>query len=88
MKTNKDIVASSTQPTPGKFKQQNMVLTAPNCGDLPVCKTDDGYIISKWNLSLIQRLRVLIFGSVWLGIKSAHSQPPLWIDTDNPFVKN
>lgn len=42
--------------------------------------TDGEQCISRWKLTLRQRLSVLIFGRMWLGIRSGNSMPGAWLD--------
>ncbi len=57
---------------PIKFKEQNIVFaeTQDQYGNLPAYKDDDGVIVSCWNLTFIERLRVLFSGKLWLGLWS------------------
>ena len=53
---------------PVKFKEANMTYAEnqPEYLPLPVHKTKGGEVISCWKLSLMERLRVLFAGNVWL----------------------
>ena len=53
---------------PVKFKEANMTYAEnqPEYLPLPVHKTKEGEVISCWKLSLMERLRVLFAGNVWL----------------------
>ncbi len=59
---------------PIKFKQQNKVYAEdqPQYQPLPVLKIDDveGNVISCWELSFKERLRVLFFGKIWMNLMS------------------
>jgi hypothetical protein len=39
---------------------------------------DDGkQLISKWKMSWAERLSALLFGTVWLQVRSSYTQPPV-----------
>lgn len=85
--------ARITQLQPTKFPEANKNLLKPDnmtdeeCHSLWV-NTDDVECISCWKLTLRQRLLVLLFGRIWLGVLSGSSQPPVWLDCDKTvFVK-
>jgi len=80
-----------TTLTPVNFKEATKTLTPPkgmeeNCGNLHTHHTGSESI-SKWRIPFLQRIALLFTGHIWLGIHSAHSQPPVWMDTANPFHK-
>lgn len=66
---------------PIKFKEQNKILIGfPqfDIGDLPVFEDHNkGLIMSCWKMSFKERLRALLFGKVWLQVKSKHTHPPV-----------
>ena len=41
--------------------------------------TDDKQCITCWKLTFWQRLSVLIFGRVWMGIRSGRMMPSVWL---------
>ena len=49
------------------------------CHDLPVW-TDGNECVSLWQLNWRERLSILFFGRLWLGVLSGQTQPPvrLW----------
>jgi hypothetical protein len=72
---------------PVSFAEQTKVLNAnPNqleidglaVGGLPVF-SDGEQCISCWRLNWWERLKVLLFGRVWLGIHMGATQPPVWL---------
>lgn len=73
--------------TPIKFKEANKTLAKPQnmtdteCSSLWVY-TDGRQCISCWKLSWKQRIKALLFGKVWLSVRSGSSQPPVWLDCD------
>lgn len=84
---------SKTQLIPSKFPEANRNLLKPDdmtdeeCSSLWVY-TDGRECVSCWKLNLRQRLTVLIHGTIWLGILSGKTQPPVWLDCDKTvFVK-
>ena len=64
---------------PIKFKQGNVTLTGKGgIKDLPAFR-DGEYIISCWKMSLKEKLSALLFGTVWLVVKSTKTQPSVKI---------
>ena len=76
---------------PIDFPAANMTLTAP-VGD-PSVKllrvwTDGELCISGWELSWRERLSALVFGRVWIFLKSGRTQPPIAIEASRyPFTE-
>lgn len=76
-----------------KFKEANRCLTKPENMTDEECKSlwvfcDGQVCISCWKLNIVQRLRVLFVGHIWLGVLSGETQPQVWIDTKKTvFVK-
>ena len=50
---------------------------------LPVFKTEQNFLISRWKLSWLERVRILLTGYLWLTIHG-HAQPPVRLDTEEP----
>lgn len=78
---------------PEDFKEANVTLLKPEsmtdkeCSSLRVY-TDGKQCVSCWGLSLIERLKVLFYGKIWLGVLSGHTQPPVWMDCGKTvFIK-
>ena len=73
------------------FKETNKLLGRPSnmtdeeCAALHVY-TDEIDCISKWKASLWERLRFLFTGTIWLYVHSGHTQPPVALEMDFPFV--
>lgn len=67
---------------PVNFPQANRTLTRPEdmtedqCESLHVY-TDGNDCISCWEMSIIDRIRALLFGRVWLFVHSGRTQPPV-----------
>ncbi|MCK9596652.1 hypothetical protein M0R19_05670 [Candidatus Pacearchaeota archaeon] len=63
------------------FKQQNCTFAEnqPEYLPLPAYKSDDGEVISCWELSLLERVQILFTGKLWLRILTfnKHLQPQL-----------
>ena len=67
---------------PIKFKESNVTLTKPKnmtdeeCESLPVYR--DGMICwSLWMADWRERISILLFGKVWIGVHSGKTQPPI-----------
>lgn len=73
--------------TPIRFPEANKNLSKPaamtdaECSSLWVY-SDGVQCISCWKLSWKQRLKALLFGRVWLSVRSGPTQPPVWLDCD------
>ena len=71
---------------PVSFKEQTKVLQRPasmtdeECGSLPVFSDGEQFCVSRWKLSLLDKIRIIFFGKIWLGIISGETQPPVWLD--------
>ena len=65
---------------PIKFKESNITLTGQGeINPLPAFR-DGRHIISCWKMSLKEKLSALLFGRVWLIVKSSKTQPPVTIN--------
>lgn len=77
---------------PVKFEQQNKLFTKPRgttdeeCGDLPVF-TDGNEHVSKWKMSIAERIHCALRGYVWLRVWSS-GQPPVLITGRKTEFKN
>ena len=69
--------------TPQRFPEHTNVLAKPadmteaECRPLPVYIDGDTYV-SCWGMTWRERLSVLLFGKVWLGVRVVN-QPPVWV---------
>ena len=67
-----------------RFPEANRNLTKPQnmtdeeCGSLWVF-TDGCQCVSCWKLTWRQRLNLLLHGTIWLGVLSGGTQPPVWM---------
>ena len=73
---------------PVKFNQANRKLLKPESMTDEECEslwvfTDGTQCVSCWKLSFKERIKALIFGNVWLGVLSGHTQPPVWLDCND-----
>ena len=67
---------------PQQFEQANKCLHGT--GDIKplYIYTDGQQCMSCWKLSLMDRLKALFFGKVWLCVLGGKTQPPVWIDVN------
>lgn len=78
---------------PINFQQSTKVLQRPSemtekeCLPLPVWN-DGKQCISCWKPTLVERLKILLTGKVWLGVLSGTTQPPVFISGENVFEKD
>lgn len=73
---------------PVKFKEQNTTYAEnqPEYLPLPAHKTEDGQVISCWQLSLRERVKMLFSGKLWLRVLTFNGPlQPLAPDVDRPF---
>lgn len=62
---------------PIDFKQSNIMLVGGGkIKDLPAYSSGE-YIVSCWKMGLKEKLNALLFGKVWLVVKSSKTQPPM-----------
>jgi hypothetical protein len=73
-------------PQSTKVLQKPSDMTDKECLPLPVW-CDGKHCISCWKPTLIERLKVLFIGKVWIGILSGNTQPPIFVSGENVFVK-
>jgi len=79
--------------TPKKFKEQNIVFAEnqPEYIPLPAFKNDSpqGEVITCWNLSFKERLRVLFFGEIWMSLLSFNRPlTPIFLTTKKTDLLN
>ena len=60
---------------PIKFKEQNCTYAEdqPEYQNLPAYKDEIGTVISCWQLSFHERLRILLTGRLWLGLMTSNN---------------
>lgn len=74
------------------FKQAVKVLQRPSamheneCGQLPVW-CDGTQCVSCWRPTFLERVRIILGGNVWLGVKSGKTQPPVFVSGQCVFAK-
>lgn len=67
-------------------KPKNM--TDEECGSLWVF-TDGCQCVSCWKLTWRQRLNILLHGTIWMGVLSGGTQPPVWMTAaETVFVQS
>ena len=76
---------------PIKFKEVNFTLAKEQSPYIPLpawtWRGDDGTVISCWQLSRRERLKLLVTGKIWLKVLT-FNQPlqPQKLDVDRPFA--
>ena len=74
-----------------KFPEANKVLVHPKsmteeeCRDLHVLQTEDGRLISCWELDGDELMKILETKRIWLHVWSGDTQPPVSLDVEEPF---
>jgi len=76
---------------PIKFKEANATFAEnqPEYLPLPAHRAKDGQVISCWQLTISERLKLLFSGKIWLRQLTFNQllQPQL-PETNNPFIVN
>jgi len=54
-------------------------MTDEECSSLWIYQQNNE-CISLWTAPLIERLKFLLHGHVWIGVVSGKTQPPIWLD--------
>lgn len=78
---------------PTKFDGYNTELTKPKqmtdeqCSSMFVFR-DGIQCISSWKVPFLERLKILLFGRVWVGVINGRTQPPIYLTPDKPEMKN
>jgi hypothetical protein len=75
---------------PVEFKQANKNLLPPSKVDVP-CKSlpvfsNGRQCVSCWQLTLLERVKILFTGKIWLGVLGK-TQPPLYLEVTIPFLE-
>lgn len=75
-----------------EFPQANTKLLPPEGQEaevyaLHIHRTEDGRVISCWQMTWGERLQALLTGKVWLHVWG-RTHPPLAIETRSPFNAN
>jgi len=76
---------------PIKFKESNIVFAEnqPEYLPLPAYKNDKGDVISCWQLSFKERIKILFTGKIWFYILTFnHPLQPQRPSVDCPFERN
>ena len=81
MKPMTPVVPGCTTPEVVYAKDQ------PEYIPLPSHRTDDGTVITRWKLSIRERIRLLIGGSLWLSVLTFnHPLQPVKLDAQCPVA--
>ena len=75
---------------PIEFKEQNFTYAKdqPEYIPLPVLKTEEGQVISCWNLSIMERIKLLFSGKLWLSVLTFNNPlQPVLLEIKKPFIK-
>jgi hypothetical protein len=74
---------------PKKFKESNVIFAENQTeyAPLPAFRDESGIVVSCWNLSFLERLKVLFTGSIWTATMT-FNQPimPMYITTNKKEV--
>jgi len=79
---------------PVAFKESDAVLLRPKdmtddeCAPLPIFRARgmmEGVLISCWKPSLKDIVRIILHRKIWVWVRSGTTQPPIALETDNPF---
>jgi hypothetical protein len=71
---------------PKHFEQATKILSATGCDDLHVW-SDGKDVLSCWKPSPREILRLVFGGRVWLWVAAGGTQPPVAVETREPFKK-
>lgn len=78
---------------PIKFKYQNAELQpsphghgSHNVSSLPIW-TDGEQCVSCWKMSWRERIAALIFGRIWISVLSGKTQPPIYVQASNEYLR-
>jgi len=64
---------------PIKFREQTGLLTGKGCEILPIY-SDGKICLSCWKMSFKERTRAVLFGRVWVWVRSGATQPPIALE--------
>jgi hypothetical protein len=80
---------------PVSFKYQNNLVVpsgkqypdyVTKVSSVPVY-TDGVQCVTRWKLSILERIQVLFFGHLWLSLLSGETQPPACITSEREYLK-
>jgi hypothetical protein len=72
---------------PARFKQMNAIYSKPDsmtdqeCESLPAWR-DDRFCVSKWKMSLWEKIKLLFGASLWVYIWQPNGPPPIGFQVD------
>lgn len=73
-------------PQSTKVLQKPSTMSTSECGSLHVW-SDGKQCVSCWKPSIIERIKILFTGKVWLGVLSGGTQPPVFLSGNRVFNK-
>lgn len=71
-------------PQSTKVLQKPGTMTDEECASLHVW-SDGKQCVSKWHLSIWERIKVLFGQDIWLGVMSGKTQPPVFLAAERVF---
>jgi len=77
---------------PVEFDEQTHILSKPKgvtdeeCAPLPVFR-DGEQVISCWEFNKEDLEEINRTGRIYLSVVSGHTQPPVWISAESPFIQ-
>lgn len=73
---------------PIEFDEQNVVFaTAPAYEPMPAYRSTDNEIITKWKLNVIERIKILFIGTIWLHVQTNGAPQPVFM-TVNKLIES
>lgn len=69
---------------PVDFKDKNMTLSAPGCGELPALQTKDNCIVTCWEMSEAEKKEFEKTGRIWLSVIGL-KHPPVCMSVEQPY---
>lgn len=76
---------------PIKFKESNVVYAKNQSEyqELPAYRSPDGQVITCWQLSFIERIKVILKGQIWLRMLTFNNPlQPVMFEVKKPFKIN
>ena len=73
---------------PIDFKQANTIFTSEENDVRPLSAyVDNQQHVSCWRLSLWDRVCAVLFGRVWLSVRTGSALPPVWLRCERSAFK-
>lgn len=83
-KRNYDNMKPIDFPQSTKVLQKPGTMTDEECASLHVW-SDGKQCVSKWHLSVWERIKILFGQDIWLGVMSGKTQPPVFLAAERVF---